>query len=738
MMVVVVFSGVDAKFSGNASSSDHQDHLNCHYAGPNCKDCVALPRCGWCVSGNDAPSCVDTVEVKDVKYGERLAPSHPADQCKRWVLEDASGCGGKGDYVHPEMHLNETEEYDGLPRNDAECKFDWSKFKCEHSDTVCEYRYHFGVMSPSTSCRHISTREKHHTPKTDGECHWDVGGARCADQDVCEYRYEFGDLTLGQSCRMKVKRPPRSDEECGWDASKAHCDWPELCEYRYELGDLNLGQSCRLKKRTIPKTDKECKWDYSSAKCDFPQFCEYHYWIGDLTLDQSCVLIGSRDDHDKTPTKDEECTWSYKDARCAHPEVCSYLYHFGDLTLGQSCRLTANHVTTYDGPKPERDGDCDWDYSNAHCAWPDVCSFQYKFGDLTLGASCRTTVRGEVDTPGKSEEIPHSDEECDWSYTESRCEHPEKCMYKLCVGDMTLDQSCRYRQDWENTNRTCSQDPQDKLPVDDSECVWDYSSGACKFPEVCKYHYCFGDMTLDQSCRYAVEDRTCNDTKYSKYSGLADIPSRDDDCSWDASTAECTHPRFCEYRYCAFDVTLSQSCRLRRNQEQCASDSSREEKERNAMQRARNARLQEAQARRLRMEKRANEERVVWERVQAMLKKDARKKKFDESVKKYEHELDVVGWREKVKVLDRRAFWPNEKERKRKGNKPRIDSVLSPMGVVPEQSRRQKVERVCANKCLTYDKAKDLWQGCVRDCLFPPEDLARKLRMEKEKKKKKK
>jgi hypothetical protein len=37
MMVVVVFSGVDAKFSGNASSSDHQDHLNnCHYAGPNC------------------------------------------------------------------------------------------------------------------------------------------------------------------------------------------------------------------------------------------------------------------------------------------------------------------------------------------------------------------------------------------------------------------------------------------------------------------------------------------------------------------------------------------------------------------------------------------------------------------------------------------------------------------------------------------------------------------------------
>ena len=27
MMVVVVFSDVDAKFSGNASSSDHQDHL---------------------------------------------------------------------------------------------------------------------------------------------------------------------------------------------------------------------------------------------------------------------------------------------------------------------------------------------------------------------------------------------------------------------------------------------------------------------------------------------------------------------------------------------------------------------------------------------------------------------------------------------------------------------------------------------------------------------------------------
>ena len=68
---------------------------------------------------------------------------------------------------------------------------------------------------------------------------------------------------------------------------------------------------------------------------------------------------------------------------------------------------------------------------------------EYKFGDLTLGASCRTIGRGELDTPGKSEEIPHSDEECDWSYTESRCEHPEKCFYKLCVGDITFDQSCR-------------------------------------------------------------------------------------------------------------------------------------------------------------------------------------------------------------------------------------------------------------------------------------------------------
>jgi hypothetical protein len=118
---------------------------------------------------------------------------------------------------------------------------------------------------------------------------------------------------------------------------------------------------------------------------------------------------------------------------------------------------------------------------------------------------------------------------------------------------------------------------------------------------------------------------------------------------------------------------------------------------------------------------------------EAMLKKDARQKKFDESAKKYEHELDVVGWREKVKILDSRAFWPNEKERMRKGNKPRIDSVLSPLGVVPKQSRRQKVERKCANKCLNYDKSKDLWQGCVRDCLFPPEDLARKMRMEKKK-----
>jgi hypothetical protein len=40
-----------------------------------------------------------------------------------------------------------------------------------------------------------------------------------------------------------------------------------------------------------------------------------------------------------------------------------------------------------------------------------------------------------------------------------------------------------------------------RIPRSDEDCVWDYYSAMCKFPEYCEYNYHFGDLTLDQSCR---------------------------------------------------------------------------------------------------------------------------------------------------------------------------------------------------------------------------------------------
>lgn len=710
------------------AKGDGKEKINCFYAGPNCADCVALEHCGWCLDGNEAPSCVETKTVTDAVFGERLIPSHPGDTCRRWVVSDTGGafaagdrCDGDGEPIH-RLVAAEPIPNATLPTNDAECEFDYWKFKCEYPE-VCEYRYQFGDITFDQSCRHKSTRKKHKTPTVDDECHWAYGGARCDDEDVCEYRYELGDLTLGQSCRMKDKdRPPKSDGECGWDASKASCDWPKYCEYRYELGDGTLGASCRLKKRVVPKTDDDCKWDYASAKCDFPQHCEYHFWVGDMTLDQSCVMRGSRDqEEDKKPTTDEECGWDYKSARCAWPEVCSYHYQFGDMELGHSCRLTANHQLTYDGDEPTRDGDCDWDYARGHCAWPSVCSFQFQAGDWSLDASCRMTVRGETDTPGKTGEEPHSDEDCKWEYAESRCAWPEKCMYKLCVGDMTLDQSCRLRSSWEKGNKTCSMSDQDKAPIDDAGCSWDYANGKCKWPEMCQYHYCAFDTSLDQSCRFAVKDRTCNDTQFAKYTDTPDFPENDADCSWDYDTAECTHPRFCRFTYCFGDVTLGQSCRLKRSDQRCASDNDRARRERNSMLRDRNQRLEEARVRRLRIEKRANEQKVAWERVQKMLRDQEDKKKLEDGMERYEKRLEAVGWREKARVLDRRPRFPDREKAGHEDDKaPLVDSVLRPLGVLPEQAQRQRSEKACDQQCLNYESGKDLWRGCIRDCLFPP------------------
>eukprot|EP00939_MAST-03C_sp_MAST-3C-sp1_P000254 g254.t1 len=746
----------DSRVSALIQGSDHDGvEKHCFTGGPTCQECIGLEEvCGWCIKNSQSAehSCIPVKTTSgDDMSSSSFVPFDPQDECERIIVHSSDEkCDGSGEDLRKATTVvDEEEDSEDIPTNDAECLWDYSKAKCEYSD-VCEYRYRFGDLTLSQSCRFKASDDSDHVPTTDAECLWSYGGAHCEHSEVCEYHYRFGDLSLSQSCRLTAHKTPESDEECHWNAAHARCADTDVCEYRFEMGDMNLGQSCRLIAQQVPTSDGDCKWDYAHAKCALPQFCEYHFWVGDMTLDQSCVVKGSRDGDDgEKPASNDDCKWDYKDAKCAWSEVCSYQYHFGDVTLGHSCRLrsTTNDATKYKGVTPTRDGDCDWDYSDSHCAWPEVCTFQYHTGDLSLSASCRVTERPAVTvkkatgneketidySTGSSEDgPPTTDDECTFSGTEMRCNWPEKCFYKLCAGDTTLSTSCRLRENW--MNRTCSQDPHAQIPTDDDSCSWDYGDGSCKYPEHCQYHYCAGDMSLDESCRFALEDRTCNQTKYAAYTGLPETPLKDDDCSWDFAMGECTHLRHCAYHYCAGDMTLSASCRLRMPNRTCQSDDDRAEEYKDDQDEMRAKRIEAARIKRLRIEKRASEEKAAWKRVLDMVRKEELDKKFEEGAERYEKQLDAVSWAEKAAVLDQRPVWPDlDSADVPKGGggdsktainmnekiKTRVDSTLKPLGLVAQQSRRQATERKCSNSCKTYAIGQDAWDGCMKQCLFP-------------------
>eukprot|EP01104_Vermistella_antarctica_P017371 TRINITY_DN6149_c0_g1_i2.p1 TRINITY_DN6149_c0_g1~~TRINITY_DN6149_c0_g1_i2.p1 ORF type:complete len:530 (+),score=99.54 TRINITY_DN6149_c0_g1_i2:386-1975(+) len=40
-----------------------------------------------------------------------------------------------------------------------------------------------------------------------------------------------------------------------------------------------------------------------------------------------------------------------------------------------------------------------------------------------------------------------------------------------------------------------------RTPMQNEDCQWDYLGALCKFPEFCEYRFKFGDLTLDHSCR---------------------------------------------------------------------------------------------------------------------------------------------------------------------------------------------------------------------------------------------
>lgn len=68
----------------------------------------------------------------------------------------------------------------------------------------------------------------------------------------------------------------------------------------------------------------------------------------DVATDLSATLFEAQD---FIPTDDSDCFWSFTNAACAYPGICEYQYRVGDLYLSQSCRLKHSvHLTPGLGP----------------------------------------------------------------------------------------------------------------------------------------------------------------------------------------------------------------------------------------------------------------------------------------------------------------------------------------------------------------------------------------------------
>ncbi len=80
------------------------------------------------------------------------------------------------------------------------------------------------------------------------------------------------------------------------------------------------------------------------------------------------------------PTSDSQCVWNYQmPGACVPARWCEERFEWGDIHFSQSCRLIP--------PIPQSDDDCDWDWSNARCANPDYCEWDYN-GHLVGNSVC--------------------------------------------------------------------------------------------------------------------------------------------------------------------------------------------------------------------------------------------------------------------------------------------------------------------------------------------------------------
>lgn len=723
---------------------------NCIFEGPTCELCVSAPGCGWCASGAEGvrcfPAAVDT------------PGSGPADadrKCETWVAPGrASSCPAGAVDVQPRKPPPRP------PSSDEECYWDFTVGACAWPE-YCEYEYKFGNVAMSQSCRLKSATAPAEAAPAPAEpmsngCYWDYEAKVCLPQATCKYDYKFGDVTLGQSCRP-LEESAAAPVDCEWDYAKARCTWPDKCEYHYVFGDLTLSQSCREICPTPaewvsgschsdpPTADEECGWNYVGAKCQWPDYCEYHFKLGDLTLDQSCRLLSSRKLYPlPVPTRDQDCTWDYQEAQCKYtmayasvaasaggnssatqlPGVCEYRYMFGDVTLSQSCRL-ADREDCED--EPTSDEECMWDYQLSQCACQEKCEYRFELGDGTFDESCRLIDHGQLYPPP----APTSDEECTWDYQRSTCKWPEFCTFKYCLFDLSLDESCRLKSGWAHQNRSCAMDRHSPKPAVDADCRWDYRDGVCMHNSTCHYQYCFGDMTLDESCRITTPTRNCNRTRHAEEIGLS-VPSSDDECTWDSSQGECAFLSACKWHYCFGDMSLGESCRLL--DINGAVNCSRKEQETSEEVAAkilasRKERLRTATVRRKVLQRKSGEESKAWQQVLQYVRQDDTERKQKDAESRWRSQMDQVAEQERVEATARL-----KEIRKPTDAAPAVPAApaalatvatggelhpLEPGAESEEQGadalRDHQLISACGEKCAAY-KGTSEWALCLHEC----------------------
>lgn len=212
--------------------------------------------------------------------------------------------------------------------------------------------------------------------------------------------------------------------------------------------------------KPAPVQNQDCRWNYMKFRCEPEADCSRQYKFGDMTLSHSCraKVKDTSVDKDWYSKMDMSKIDENGVGKCCYwGSTCNSCPYGNEYTTPYHCPWTSRKCKN-DPKKPKisseevTDQECRWDFFKMHCVGPNrqdgVCSHQFRWGDMTLGQSCRAIDRGIVHFDGEhkifdASKAPELDEQCTWSYTTDRCEPHNFCSRQYKLWDMTLSQSCR-------------------------------------------------------------------------------------------------------------------------------------------------------------------------------------------------------------------------------------------------------------------------------------------------------